>query len=87
MLTMYDHFSKWAEALPLRNHAAPVVAIALFTHVLVRFGMSRRILSDQGAEFENNLFHELCRVMNFDKIKTTPYKRRLMNRWSDCIEF
>jgi hypothetical protein len=74
MLTVYDHFSKWAEALPLRNHTAPVVATALFTNVLVRFGMPRRILSDQGAEFESNLFQELCRMMNIDKVRTTPYK-------------
>ena len=39
MLTVYDHFSKWAEALPIRNHTAPVVATALFTNVLLRFGM------------------------------------------------
>ena len=74
MLTVYDHFSKWAEALPLRYHTAPVVATALFTNVLVWSGMPRRILSDQGAEFESNLFQELCRVMNSDKIRTTPYK-------------
>ena len=74
MLTVYDHFSKWPEALPLRNHTAPVVATALFTNVLVRFGMPRRILSDQGAEFESNLFQELCRLMDIDKIRTTPYK-------------
>ena len=26
ILTLVDHFSKWAEAIPLRNHTAPVVA-------------------------------------------------------------
>jgi hypothetical protein len=30
ILTVQDHFTKWAEAIPLRNHTAPVVADALF---------------------------------------------------------
>jgi len=64
ILTLVDHFSKWAEAIPLRNHTAPKVTKALFDHVFCRFGMPRRILSDQGAEFESILFHDLCELMN-----------------------
>ena len=74
ILTLQDHFSKWAEAVPLRNHTAPVVASALFSQVLVKFGMPLRILSDQGAEFESQLFRELCQLMGIAKIRTTPYR-------------
>jgi hypothetical protein len=73
ILTVQDHFTKWAEAIPLRNHTAPVVASALFNHVLIRFGMPLRILSDQGAEFQSELFQELCRHMTIDKVRTSPY--------------
>jgi len=38
ILTLVDHFSKWAEAILLRNHTAPTVARALMTHVFARFG-------------------------------------------------
>jgi len=71
ILTVIDHFTKWAEAIPLRNHTARSVASALFNQVFVRFGMPMRMLSDQGAEFESSIFKELCRMM---KIRTTPYR-------------
>jgi hypothetical protein len=74
IVTLVDHFSKWGEAVPLRNHTAPVVAKALFDHVFCRFGMPRRILTDQGAEFESTLFQEFCRLMDIEKVRTTPYR-------------
>jgi len=33
-----------------------------------------KILSDQGPEFESELFQELCRLMEIDKIRTTLYR-------------
>ena len=56
ILTVVDIFSKWAEALPIRVHTAPVVAKALMDQVFSRFGMPKRLLSDQGREFESELF-------------------------------
>jgi len=74
MLTIMDHFSKWADAFPVTNHTAATVARVLFNRVFVYLGMPLRILSDQGPEFESNLFQELCRWMNIEKVRTTPYK-------------
>ena len=56
------------------RHTAPLVAKALFETVLTRFGAPLRLLNDQGAEFESGLFQELCRLMQIDKIRTSPYK-------------
>jgi len=74
ILTLVDHFSKWAEAIPLSNHTAPTVAKALMTHVFSRFGVPRQLLTDRGPEFESTLFTELMRCMDIDKLRTTPYK-------------
>jgi transposase InsO family protein len=74
ILTVQDHFTKWAEALPLRNDTASVVATVLFNNVLIRFGMPMRLLSDQGAEFGSVLFQELCWYMDIWKIRTSPYR-------------
>ena len=73
ILTMQDHFSKWAEAVPIRRHTAPIVARAVFEQVFMRFGAARRLLTDQGPEFESELLAELCRLMDVDKIRTSPY--------------
>lgn len=73
ILTVQDLFTKWAEALPLRNNTAPVVASALFNQVFIRFGMPLRVPSDQGAEFQSELFQELCRHMAITRVRTSPY--------------
>lgn len=73
ILTMQDHFSKWAEAVPIRRHTAPIVARILFENVIMRYGAPRRILTDQGPEFESSMLAELCRLMRVDKLRTTPY--------------
>jgi len=74
ILTLVDHFSKWAEAIPLRNHTAPAVARALMTHVFSRFGAPRQLLTDRGAEFESELFSQLMSWMEIDKLRTTVFK-------------
>jgi hypothetical protein len=73
-LTLVDHFSKWAESIPLSNHAAPTVARALVVHVISRFGMQMQILSDRGPEFEGELFIQIMKWLEIDKIRTTAYK-------------
>ena len=74
ILTVLDVFTKYAEAIPLRNKEAVTVARALVDVVLSRFGVPLQILSDNGKEFENNLMHELCDLLGINKIKTTVYK-------------
>ena len=74
ILTCVDHFSKWAEAIPLRNNTAPTVARALMTHVFSRFGAPCQLLSDRAPEFESELFQQLMRWMEIDKLRTTAYQ-------------
>ena len=74
ILTLVDHFSKWAEAIPLSNHTAPVVARALVAHVFSRFGTPKQLLSDRGPEFESELFKQLMKWLEIDKLRTTAYK-------------
>ena len=75
-LTLQDHFTKWTDAIPLRQHTAVTVANVLFKNVFVHYGMSLRLLSDQGPEFESNLFQELCKKAGIQKTRTSPYEPR-----------
>jgi len=74
ILTLVDHFSKWGEVLPIPNHTAATVAKVLVTHVFSRFGAPEQILSDQGSEFQSELFQNLMKLMEIHKRKTSPYK-------------
>ena len=56
MLTVMDHFSKWADAFPITTHTAITISRVLFNRVFVYLGVPLRLLSDQGPEFELNPF-------------------------------
>jgi len=73
-LTVADHFTKWAEAIPLINHTASSVAKALVTQVFSKFGVPRQTLSDRGPEFESELFTQLLKWLEIDKLRSSPYE-------------
>ena len=65
---MVDHFSKCAEACPVRNHEAETVAKVLLEHWLVRFGTPIQFLTDLGPELQGKIMTDLCRFPEIDKI-------------------
>ena len=73
ILVISDYFTIWTEALPMPNIEACTVANLLVNEVLTRFGIPRKIHSDQGRQFESNLFQEMCRLLDIGKTRTTPY--------------
>ena len=74
VLTVLDHFTKFALAIPLRNHEAHTVASALIEMVFSLVGLAIQILTDQVKEFESRLMAELCCLLGIDKIRCSPYK-------------
>ena len=74
ILTIVDHFSKYAFAYPMRNQEAYTVVKLLLDNVICLVGVPDRILTDQGPNFESQLFQELCRALRIHKIRTSPYE-------------
>ena len=74
ILTVIDHFSKFAFAFPMRNQEASTVAKILVEKVICLMGTPTRILTDQGPNFESNLFKELCKALGVAKVRTSPYE-------------
>ena len=74
ILTIVDHFSKWGEAVAIPNHTAVTVAKVLMSQIFSRHGAPVEILSDRGPEFESELFLQLMKWMEIDKLRTTAYK-------------
>ena len=74
ILTLIDHFTKWVELFPMRNQEASTVARLLVDRVFCVHGMPHQLLTDQGANFESELFREICSRLSIDKIRTTAYK-------------
>jgi len=74
ILTMIDHFSKYAEAFPVRNQEAKTTARVLVDNWISRYGCPLQILTDQGSGFESELFQELCVLLNVQKLRTSSFK-------------
>ena len=74
ILTVIDLFSKWAEAIPIRNKEAVTVARALMDVFVSRFGVPLQLMTDNGREFCNSVLSELCRLLGVDRVRTTAYK-------------
>ena len=58
----------------MSDHTALTVADKLATEFISRFGVPNQIHTDQGREFESELFSELCKLLGIEKTRTTPYR-------------
>ena len=58
LLVVTDHFTRYTQTNPTRNKAPQKVAAErLFSDFILRFGMPKHILHDQGKEFDNKFFY------------------------------
>ena len=55
------------------NMEARTVADIIVREVVSRFGVPSSIHSDQGRQYESQLFSEMCKVLHIKKTRTTPY--------------
>ena len=73
VLVMTDVFTKYTQAIPTCDQTANTVARVLVKEWFVRFGVPRRIHSDQGKNFDGKVVEALCRLYGITKSRTTPY--------------
>ena len=83
-LTMIDRYTRWPEAIPLKNMTADTVATAFWTHWISRFGCPKVITTDQGSQFESTLFKALTNLVGCKRTRTTAYHPQtnsMVERW------
>jgi len=73
LLTMIDRNTNWFEAIPIKDITADTVVEKLEQDWISRYGPPKNIISDQGKQFEAEIFKALCKKHNINKIRTTPY--------------
>ena len=80
VLLIVDHFTRFAQAYPTRNKTARTVAEKIYNDFVPRFGFPSRIHSDQGGEFENNLFRQCINCLAFPSLAPAPTTRKGMGK-------
>ena len=51
ILTATENFTKWAEAIPLKKASSEAVAMFITEYIICRFGIPKRVLTDNGTPF------------------------------------
>lgn len=74
ILVITDMFTKWTEAVAIPTQESTTVAKALVDNFICRFGSPLQLHSDQGRNFESNLFKDVCSFLGIDKTRTTSFR-------------
>ncbi|RYA68429.1 hypothetical protein DD592_26820, partial [Enterobacter cloacae complex sp. 2DZ2F20B] len=72
ILVASDYFSKWPDAYAIPNQEAVTVAKVLVDNWISRFGVPLELHSDQGRNFESNVFQRVMQLLGIRKTRTTP---------------
>ena len=73
LLVVSDHFTKFAQAFPVKNTSAVTLAKKVMDEYMCRFGCFEGLHSDQGANVDGAVFKGLCDLIEAAKTRTTPY--------------
>ena len=71
VLVMIDQFTKWI-LLPSPS-SPPKVALRFLNNFIFVLGLPLQVHTDQGTNFESNLFRAFCDTFQVTKTRTTPY--------------
>jgi transposase InsO family protein len=73
ILVATEYFSKWIEAISLRKATGVAVANFIREHIITRFGIPHKIISDNGTPFVNNSVREVLEHYRIKHHRSTPY--------------
>ena len=74
ILVVTDCFTKYAEAYPLANQKAPLVAQTLVEQYFCRYGAPLKLHSDQGKSFRSALVKEIMRLYQVKHVQGSAYR-------------
>ena len=89
LLAMIDRFSRWPEAVPLKDMEALTVCRAFVDHWISRFGALEILSTDQGSPFESQLFKALLQLVGCQRSGTTAYhpaSNGMIERWHRSLK-
>jgi IS30 family transposase len=73
VLVDMDYFTKWMEAVPLKNMMHKEIIHFVSEHIIHRFGISQTLTTDQGSSFMSHQVHEFAKSLKIKLLSSSSY--------------
>jgi hypothetical protein len=73
ILVATDYFTKWTEAVSLRNITHQEVINFVQEHIIYRFGVPQTLTTNQGPSFMSHQFRESAESLKIKLMNSSPY--------------
>jgi hypothetical protein len=73
VIVAIDYFTKWTEAIPLKNMTHREVIEFITGHIIHRFGIPQTLTTDQGTSFISKEVHEFVDSYGIKLLNSCPY--------------
>jgi hypothetical protein len=68
VLVATNYFTKWTEAVPLKNMTHKELIAFVLEHIVYQFGIPQTLTTDQGAAFMSHQFEEFAMSLKIRKM-------------------
>ena len=85
---MIDHATRYSAAVFIKNKSKEVIVDKFFMHWISLFGCPKKLLSDNGREFNNALFREMAELLSVELLSTaaeSPWSNGITERHNALI--
>ena len=77
ILVAIDYFTKWVEAASYTNVTRNVVVRFIKKEIICRYGLPRKIITDNGTNLNNKMMGEMCEEFKIQHHNSTPYRPKM----------
>jgi hypothetical protein len=71
VLVAIDYFTKWIDAIPLKNMMHKEVIHFILEHIVHRFGIPQTLTMDQGSSFMSHQVHEFAESLKIKLLSSS----------------
>jgi len=84
ILVAIDYFTKWVKAASYTNVTRGVVVRFKKRELICRYGLPRKIITDNGTNLNNKIMQEMCADFKIQHHNSTPYRPK-MNKAVEAV--
>ncbi|GAU37187.1 hypothetical protein TSUD_30520 [Trifolium subterraneum] len=77
ILVAIDYFTKWVEAASYANVTKQVVVRFIKNHIICRYGVPNKIITDNGTNLNNKMMKDLCDEFKIEDHNSSPYRPQM----------